>query len=133
DPILLAAAERARREAPTPEPTRHTSPRKPADAPAVPAAPPAVSAPPPVAIAAKAPSPAAEPSRERAVVVPDFRGSQADRATALAAQEDLDVRVLGNAGGQVVAQEPRPGTIITGPARTVLLTFAANTTGGPAR
>ncbi len=71
--------------------------------------------------------------RDRAVLVPDFTGSAADHATALAAREDLDVRVVGQAGGHVIAQEPRPGTIIAGSQRTVLLTFAAASSGGNGR
>ncbi len=69
----------------------------------------------------------------RAVMVPDFTGSGATRASALAAREDLDVHVVGQSNGRVIAQEPRPGTIIAGTQRTVLLTFAAATSGGHGR
>lgn len=62
---------------------------------------------------------------ERAVLVPDFTGSGADRAADLAAREGLDVRVVGSGAGQVVGQTPRPGTIIVGSDRTVVLELAS--------
>jgi len=117
-----AAATKAR-----PAPAKPAPARRVASAPKpTPAA--VSSGPPPAAVAGVGngeTKPASNGSRERAVLVPDFVGTAAGRATALAAQEDLDVRVVGQAGGQVVAQEPRAGTIIAGAQRTVQLTFAA--------
>ena len=96
--------------------------------PSVSAAPPA-----PHAVAALA----ADADRERAVLVPDFTGAGVDHATRVAAMEGLDVRVVGSRleGGdaRVVSQVPRPGTIIVGSDRTVLIELASNAAGGIGR
>lgn len=89
--------------------------------------------PPPGAHAVQVAAAHAPGMRERAVLVPDFMGSEAERATLLAAQEDLDVRLVGHARGLVVAQTPRPGTIISGAERTVQLTLAGPAPSGGTR
>lgn len=75
--------------------------------------------------------------RERPVLVPDFTGAEVDQATKVAAMEGLDVRVVGSRleghDARVVSQVPRPGTIIVGTDRTVMIELASTATGGIGR
>jgi hypothetical protein len=119
------AREQARANA-----NRATLAHAPAAAPAVVAPLPPVGAGPaavePTSLATQAPR---SGHRERPVLVPDLLGTAVDRATRIAAEEDLDVRVVGqgttNGDGWVVSQQPRPGTIIVGADRTVEIELAA--------
>ena len=62
-----------------------------------------------------------------AVLVPDFQGTSLHSARRLASAESLELEISGkNFGnfGRVVRQTPAPGTIIGGPDRTVVVSFA---------
>ncbi len=58
-----------------------------------------------------------------AVLVPDFQGTSLRSAQHLASAESLELEISGSNFGQVVRQDPAPGTIIGGTDRTVVVSF----------
>ena len=56
------------------------------------------------------------------VVIPDFRGETVAAARQLAARDALKIVVLGN--GLAVAQDPTPGTVVSGPEKRVRVRFS---------
>jgi cell division protein FtsI (penicillin-binding protein 3) len=58
-----------------------------------------------------------------AVLVPDFQGTSLRSAQHLASAESLELEISGSNFGQVVRQNPAPGTIIGGTDRTVVVSF----------
>ncbi|MAG32985.1 MAG: cell division protein [Deltaproteobacteria bacterium] len=124
---------------PPPQPQRDSSPAR-ETFPAVSAAPPelepdsheepplaAVAAPPagPAVELAAGPRPPPRTSPRGPAFVPDFSGQTITHAMHMAKHESLEVTTQGAIRGRVVSQFPVPGTLLSGPERTVRLRFAA--------
>jgi membrane peptidoglycan carboxypeptidase len=80
----------------------------------------------PAQFSAGRPAPKRPTNSRHSVLVPNFQGISLNSARSLASDEFLELRFRGPGRGQVIRQDPAPGTILGGSQRTVVVSFSAD-------
>jgi cell division protein FtsI (penicillin-binding protein 3) len=80
----------------------------------------------PAQFSAGRPAPKRPTDSRHSVLVPNFQGISLNSARSLASDEFLELRFRGPGRGQVIRQDPAPGTILGGSQRTVVVSFSTD-------